>query len=107
MQYRLAINLDYKRTTRFSIDSVGVFYRASKFLEKPALPTALFQRGTSVLYSSGEECVLSVYDPAGKLVRRLTLEPATGKNLDLRLRPGVYFLEMKTGTGSLRLKVLM
>ncbi|MGC8894497.1 MAG: T9SS type A sorting domain-containing protein [candidate division WOR-3 bacterium] len=50
---------------------------------------------------------LSVYDPVGKLVKRLTFEPATNKILDLDLRPGVYFLEMRTGSYRLHLKVLI
>ena len=107
MQYRLAINLDYKKTTRFSIDSVGVFYRVSKFLEKPVSPAILFQKGASVFYTSPEDGVLSVYDPVGKLVKRLTLEPAQNRSLDLMLGPGVYFLEIKTGTRMMRLKALM
>jgi hypothetical protein len=107
MQYRLAIHLDYRQTSRFSVDSVGIFYRMSKYLEKPASPAMLLQKGASVFYTSPEECVLSVYDPVGKLVKRLTLEPAQDRNLDLMLGPGVYFLEMKTGARRVRLKVLM
>lgn len=107
MQYRVAIHMDYKKTTRFSVDSVGVFYWTSKYTERVVSPVTLYQKGTSVFYTAPDETVLAIYDPAGKLVKRLTMEPGQDRKIDMRLRPGVYFLEMKTGDKGLRLKALI
>ena len=85
LQYRLAFELDYKKTTLFRIDSLKVFYRAETFSGITEEPPAQAE-------------VSELYDAAGRLVKTGAAE---------QLPKGIYFKVTKRRGKTTSAKVIV